>query len=101
LLAAIKPRWAVLSTGKNSFGHPTTAAISRLENAGASIWYTDANGTITADFDGTSPISWHADKQAKPRWDASTQYRDRQVRGQATWPGSARQPVRRGGPYRS
>jgi beta-lactamase superfamily II metal-dependent hydrolase len=72
LLAAIKPEWAVLSTGKNSYGHPTASAIKRLEGSGASIWCTNANGTIIADFNGTKAIAWHAEKQAAPWWNALT-----------------------------
>jgi beta-lactamase superfamily II metal-dependent hydrolase len=37
LLAATRPRWAVLSTGPNAFHHPTPAAIARLKGIGASI----------------------------------------------------------------
>jgi hypothetical protein len=44
----------------------TAAAIKPLQDPGASIWCTDANDTITADFNGTKPIVWHADKQATP-----------------------------------
>lgn len=72
LLAAIKPRWAILSTGSNEFGHPTVAAIKRLEAAGASIWCTDANGTVTARLGSNGSITWLASKQPVPWWSAAT-----------------------------
>jgi competence protein ComEC len=72
LLAAIKPTWAVLSTGSNQFGHPTVAAIKRLEASGASIWCTDANGTITARLSSSGSITWLASKQPIPWWSAAT-----------------------------
>jgi beta-lactamase superfamily II metal-dependent hydrolase len=72
LLAAIKPKWAILSTGSNEFGHPTVAAIKRLEASGASIWCTDANGTITARLASNGSITWLASKQPIPWWSAAT-----------------------------
>jgi beta-lactamase superfamily II metal-dependent hydrolase len=72
LLAAIKPKWAILSTGSNEFGHPTVAAIKRLEAAGASIWCTDANGTVTARLGSNGSIVWLASKQPIPWWSATT-----------------------------
>jgi competence protein ComEC len=72
LLAAIKPRWAVLSTGSNEFGHPTVVAIKRLEASGASIWCTDANGTITARLSAAGSVTWSASKQPVPWWSAAT-----------------------------
>jgi competence protein ComEC len=72
LLAAIKPKWASLSTGSNEFGHPTVAAIKRLEGSGASIWCTDANGSITARLTSNGSVRWLASKQPVPWWSAST-----------------------------
>jgi competence protein ComEC len=72
LLAAIKPKWAILSTGSNSFGHPTAAAIKRLEASGASIWCTDANGTVTARLRSDGSVRWLASKQPVPWWSSAT-----------------------------
>ena len=33
--------------GDNSYGHPTDAAISRLEAVGAEVYRTDTQGCIT------------------------------------------------------
>ncbi len=45
-LAAVSPKAAVIGVGKNSYGHPTPAALGRLEKAGAQIFRTDTDGTI-------------------------------------------------------
>jgi competence protein ComEC len=55
LLTAITPKWAVLSTGPNSYKHPSPAAILRLEQSGASIWCTAVNGTVTARVSAKGP----------------------------------------------
>jgi competence protein ComEC len=72
ILQAIKPSWAVLSTGTNPYGHPTVPAILRLEHSGASIWCTDANGTIRAQVATTGTITWRPSKQQEPWWQAQT-----------------------------
>jgi competence protein ComEC len=72
LLAAIQPRWAVLSTGTNPFHHPTPAAIKRLEGIGATIWCTDVNGTITATITTTGVVRWQTDAQKAPWWSAAS-----------------------------
>lgn len=48
LLAQTRPELAVISVGGgNQYGHPTQETLSRLENAGAEIYRTDQNGTVT------------------------------------------------------
>lgn len=46
LLAAIEPKEAVISVGKNSFGHPTKIVLDRLTVAGVKIRRTDKEGDI-------------------------------------------------------
>jgi competence protein ComEC len=58
LLEATRPKWAVLSTGRNPFQHPSEEAIARLRSAGASLWCTDADGTITATVPLKGAIRW-------------------------------------------
>ena len=48
-LNLVKPEYAIISVGKNSYGHPSQEAIDRLNNAGVttnSIYRTDNNGNI-------------------------------------------------------
>ena len=46
-LSAIRAEDAIISVGKNnSFGHPTRAALARLQAAGCDIYRTDLNGTV-------------------------------------------------------
>lgn len=41
------PRVAVVSSGVNRYGHPAPETLGRLSAAGASVWRTDTEGTIT------------------------------------------------------
>ncbi len=49
-LTAVKPRFAVISVGENSYGHPADATLDRLSAAGCEVFRTDVNGNITLDF---------------------------------------------------
>lgn len=46
LLTAIRPTVAVISVGKNNFGHPTKEVLDRLSTAGVKIRRTDEEGDI-------------------------------------------------------
>lgn len=46
LLGAIGADTAVISTGYNTFGHPTTETLQRLDAYGYRIYRTDLNGTV-------------------------------------------------------
>lgn len=46
-LNKVHPKYAVIEVGKgNSYGHPTAATLSKLQNIGATIYRTDQDGTI-------------------------------------------------------
>lgn len=47
-LAAVAPRYAVISVGDNSYGHPTEEVLSRLAAQGAEVLRTDQGGDILA-----------------------------------------------------
>lgn len=46
LLGSIGAQTAVISTGYNTFGHPTTETLQRLDAYGYTIYRTDLNGTV-------------------------------------------------------
>lgn len=70
VLDVIRPRWAVLSAGKNRYEHPSLEAIARLKVAGASIWCTDTNGSVTARISARGKLTWKASIQVAPWWSA-------------------------------
>lgn len=55
LLAAVHPRFAVISAGyQNSFGHPRQVVLDRLQAAEVHIYRTDLQGAVTFLLDGKS-----------------------------------------------
>ena len=53
-LKIVNPEIAVISVGKNSYGHPTPEALQRLENFGIHILRTDESGDIIITSDGNN-----------------------------------------------
>lgn len=52
-LAAVSPRVAVISCGEgNSYGHPHTETVERLEDEGIACYRTDLNGTVVITTNG-------------------------------------------------
>jgi competence protein ComEC len=51
-LKAVSPKFAVISVGKNSYGHPTKLILDRLKSAKVTTYRTDLSGTVTAVSDG-------------------------------------------------
>lgn len=49
-LNKISPEYAVISVGKNSYGHPHPDALARLASVGAKIFRTDLDGTVTLEI---------------------------------------------------
>jgi len=52
-LDALRPRLAVISVGRNDYGHPAPATLARLASHGIPVRRTDQEGTITVLTDGT------------------------------------------------
>ncbi|AZI44375.1 MBL fold metallo-hydrolase (plasmid) [Deinococcus psychrotolerans] len=46
-LSAVRPSNVVISVGPNNYGHPTTQALALYAKAGAAVYRTDLNGTVT------------------------------------------------------
>ncbi|CAM4026864.1 MBL fold metallo-hydrolase [Mesobacillus zeae] len=55
-LKTVKPKYAVLSVGKNSYGHPTSDVLNRLKSNKVNVFRTDKQGTIIASTNGTNLV---------------------------------------------
>jgi len=64
-LNKVKPKKAYIEVGTNSYGHPTTEAITRLQNTGATVYRTDQSGTLTYSTDGSTDITPDTTKDIK------------------------------------
>ncbi|WP_152550938.1 ComEC/Rec2 family competence protein [Exiguobacterium sp. NG55] len=53
-LNVVKPKYAILSVGKNSYGHPTSEVVTNLKRVKATTLRTDKNGTIIITGNGSS-----------------------------------------------
>ena len=55
-LATVAPKWAVVSVGKNNYGHPDAGVLANLEKQGIIVKRTDKSGNIVfEDF-----INWNS-----------------------------------------
>ena len=54
LLRAVQPQYAVISVGKNSFGHPRPETLAALEEAGVTVLRTDLQGSVIFQTGGDS-----------------------------------------------
>ena len=57
LLQALRPQVAVISVGRNRYGHPTPETLQRLAKAGAAVHVTQQSGAFLLRTDGRS-FSW-------------------------------------------
>ncbi len=55
-LESLKPKFAVIETGQNSYGHPNQEVLDRLKEVGAIIFRTDLDGSIIFTLDGNDLI---------------------------------------------
>ena len=53
-LNVVKPKYAILSVGKNSYGHPTSEVVTNLKRVKATTLRTDKNGTLIITGNGSS-----------------------------------------------
>ncbi|UNC93262.1 DNA internalization-related competence protein ComEC/Rec2 [Candidatus Contubernalis alkaliaceticus] len=51
-LEAVRPEFAVIQVGRNSFGHPSLETLERLENIGCNIYRNDLHGAVTVKIKG-------------------------------------------------
>jgi competence protein ComEC len=54
LLDSLRPLAAVISVGRNDYGHPSPQTLSRLEERRVPVLRTDEDGTITVTTDGST-----------------------------------------------
>lgn len=52
-LSKVKPKYSIISVGKNNYGHPGNDTISRLQKYSSQIYRTDQSGDITIISDKT------------------------------------------------
>lgn len=65
-LREVMPEYAVISVGENNdYGHPSDDVLSRLRDAGATVYRTDQQGTVVAVSDGTA-VTFTTEKDAAP-----------------------------------
>ena len=51
-LKAVSAEYGVICVGSNGYGHPTSEALTRLSNAGTSVYRTDKNGNVVFSTNG-------------------------------------------------
>lgn len=59
-LNELRPRAAVVSVGRNTYGHPSPSAVARIGRAGADLWRTDQDGSVMVETDGVT-MTFRAD----------------------------------------
>ena len=67
-LSETRPRYAVISVGPNSYGHPSRSTLARLRAHGVHTYTTWKNGTITVRFAASGAVKWRftgSSKQVK------------------------------------
>jgi competence protein ComEC len=47
VLERLKPQVAAIEVGPNTYGHPAPSTLAALERAGARVYRTDRDGTVT------------------------------------------------------
>ncbi len=57
-LSAVRPHFAVISVGVNSYGHPSPRTLARLRACGARVYTTQNNGSITLTLSASGKADW-------------------------------------------
>lgn len=65
-LSQARPKFAVICVGKNSYGHPAPATISRLKAAGTRIYSTQKNGNVTVAVTAAGVVTWTFSRSSSP-----------------------------------
>jgi competence protein ComEC len=67
-LDVVRPEYAVISVGTNTYGHPAPAVLERLARHEAAVWRTDREGTVTVRTDGR--YLWVGEGAGSSWWEA-------------------------------
>jgi competence protein ComEC len=65
-LSELRPRFAVISVGVNSYGHPSPQTLARLRHAGTRIYTTQRNGSITLTLSTAGAVTWSFSRSSTP-----------------------------------
>jgi beta-lactamase superfamily II metal-dependent hydrolase len=60
-----RPRFAVISVGRNSYGHPTDEVVQRLRAAGARVFSTRKNGSVALTVTSRGALRWSFARSSK------------------------------------
>lgn len=65
--AGARPRFAVISVGSgNSYGHPTDEVVQRLRKAGARVYSTQKNGSVSLTVTSRGALRWSFTRSSGP-----------------------------------
>jgi competence protein ComEC len=64
-LSAVRPHFAVISVGVNSYGHPSPRTLARLRACGARVYTTQHNGSITLTLSASGKAGWSFTRSAR------------------------------------
>ena len=54
---AVDPEWVAVSVGRNTYGHPSSEALSIFREAGARVLRTDHLGDVVMEIDGRGTVT--------------------------------------------
>ncbi len=64
LLRLVNPEYAIISCGKNNYGHPAQGTLDMLKNQDVKLFRTDLQGTITFESDGKT-VEFKTERKAQ------------------------------------
>jgi competence protein ComEC len=64
-LDVVKPKNVFIGVGPNNYGHPTSEALELYKQAGATVYRTDLNGTITLTLESNGTSKIETERQAR------------------------------------
>jgi competence protein ComEC len=65
-LSELRPQFAVISVGANSYGHPSPQTLARLRAAGTRVYSTQNNGSITVTETTAGDVTWSFSRSSRP-----------------------------------